>query len=201
MGIIGSCSWRDRKRAYFTQENNSIEHILKCRLPPGASWLETCGPTAALNCQASLGRDVGIRTRGGYCPQPEDVLAAWFNDPNNFDAMRKAWPGLDPQSLPGNEVAQWYPLAVREVFGNPCEFVGELGFEKAAGLIREGRTIQVCLRSPGHFIALVAYDEDRLEFIQKDGWASRWPDGDGFCRSFSRSDFETNLKPLCLVYS
>ncbi len=36
MGIIGSSSWKDRARAYFTQENNSIEHILKCRLPAGS---------------------------------------------------------------------------------------------------------------------------------------------------------------------
>jgi hypothetical protein len=35
---------------------------------------------------------------------------------------------------------------VCKVFGNPCKFVGELGFEKAVGLIREGRAIQVCLR-------------------------------------------------------
>ena len=91
--------------------------------------------------------------------------------------MRKAWPGLDPQDLPGNEVAQWYPLAVREVFGNPCEFVGELGFEKAAGLIREGRTIQVCLRSPGHFIALVAYDEEKSEFILRTAGPAAGPTG------------------------
>jgi hypothetical protein len=36
------------------------------------------------------------------------------------------------------------------VFGNPCAFVGDLDVEKATGLIRERRTIQACLRSPGH---------------------------------------------------
>jgi hypothetical protein len=35
MGIIGCRSWKDRDRAYFTRKNNSIEHILKCRLPNG----------------------------------------------------------------------------------------------------------------------------------------------------------------------
>ena len=170
-------------------------------LASGGSPLETCGPTASLNCQASLGREVGIRTRGGYSLQPEDVLATYFNDPNNFDAMRRSWPGLDPEMLPGNEVAHWYPLAVREVFGNSCEFVGAIAFEKAAEHIRKGRTMQVCLRSPRHFIALVAYDEELSEFIIKDGWGSRWPDGDGFCKRLSRSKYETNLKPQSLVYS
>jgi hypothetical protein len=201
MNVSGSLYWNDRKRAYFTQENNSIEHILKCRLPLGVSYLESCGPTASLNCQASLGHGVDIRSPGGYSPQPEDLLAVYLNDPRNFASFRAAWPGLDPEKVPGNEVAQWYPIAVHEVFGNTCEFVGELGFKEAAGHIREGRTIQACLRSPGHFIALVAYDEDKAEFIIKDGWAGRWPDGDGFCKRLLRSEYETNVKPLCLVYS
>jgi hypothetical protein len=201
MGIFGSPLWNDRKRAYFIQENNSIEHILKCRLPAGSSPLETCGPTASLNCQASLGREIGLGMPGGYRPQPEDILASYLNDPRNFAAMRESWSGLDPEKLPGNEVAQWYPLAVREVFGNTCEFVGDLAFERAVGLIRGGRALQVCLRSPGHFIALVAYDEEASEFIIKDSWTGRWPDGDGFCKRLSRAEYETNVKPLSLVYS
>jgi len=201
MSISGSPFWNDRKRAYFTQENNPIEHVLKCRLPAGVSWLETCGPTTSLNCQASIGREIDIGTRGGYRPQPENVLACYFNDPHNFDAMRAAWPGLDPERVLGNEVAQWYPLAVREVFGNPCEFVGEVAFEDAVDAVCSGRALQVCLRRPGHFIALVAFDDERSEFIIKDGWASRWPDGDGFCKRLPRSEYEANVKPLCLVYS
>jgi len=201
MSIYGLKYWDDRKRAYFTQENNAIEHILKCCLPACISPLESCGPTASLNCQASLGLEIEIQTQGGYRPQPEDVLMSFFNDPNNFASMRAAWPGLDPDKLPGNEVARWYPLAVRKVFGNACEFVGAISFEQAATHIREGRAIQVCLRSPGHFVALVAYDDERAEFILKDGWASRWPDGDGFCKRLARSEYETNLKPQSLVYS
>ena len=201
MGIIGSQLWNDRKRAYFTQENNAFEHMLKCLLPPGVSWLETCGPTASLNCQASLGRDVAVRTKGGYRPQPEDVLTSYFNDPNNFEALRDSWPAFDPEGLPGNEVAQWYPLAVRSVFGNTCEFVGALTFDQAAGHIRLGRTIQSSLEKPGHFIALVAYDDERSEFIIKDSWASRWPDHDGFCKRLTRAEYEGNVRPRNLVYS
>jgi hypothetical protein len=201
MGIIGSPLWNDRERAYFTQENNAFEHMLKCLLPPGVSWLETCGPTASLNCQASLGRDVGIKTKGGYSPQPEDLLTAYFNDPNNFEALRAAWPALDPEGLPGNEVAQWYPHAVRAVFGNVCEFVGALTFDQAVDHIRGGRTIQASLKKPGHYIALVAYDETRAEFIIKDSWASRWADHDGFCKPLTLLEYETNVRPRSIVYS
>jgi hypothetical protein len=201
MAIFGSPLWNDWERAYFTQENNSIEHLLKCRLPTGFSPLETCGPTASLNCQASLGREVEITTPGGYCPQPEDVLASYFNDPRNFGKLRKAWPGLDPDKLPGNEVPQWYPIAIREVFGNACEFVGDISFGEAVEYIRKGRTLQVCLCRPRHFVSLVAYDDESSEFIIKDSWGGRWPDGDGFCKRLSHPEFETNVRPFCLVYS
>jgi len=201
MAIFGSTLWNDRERAYFTQENNSIEHLLKCRLPPGQSPLETCGPTASVNCQASLGRDIGNRTKGGYRPQPEDLLAVYLNDPRNFALLRSAWPGLDPEKIPGNEVAQWYPIAVREVFGNTCEFVGALPFREAADLVRAGNTLQLCLSSPRHFIAIVAYDDELSEFIIKDSWPGRWPDGDGFCKRLSRPEYEAQARALSLVYS
>jgi len=200
MNIKGSRFWNDREKAYFSQENNAFEHMLKCRLPEGISPLETCGPTAALNCLAALGHPVDVRTQGRYRPQPEDVLTSYFNDPANFDALRSAWSGLDPEMLPGNEVAQWYPLAVREVFGKPCEFAGAVSFYEAKAHLARGRSVQVCLRKPGHFVALVAIDVETEEFIVNDSWGSRWPDGDGFNKRLPRAEYEKNVKPLSLVY-
>jgi hypothetical protein len=200
MKIVGSAFWNDRSNSYFTQENNAIEHLLRRRLGADKSWLETCGPTASINCQASVGRAFGLVCPGGYAPQPEDALAIYLNDPRNFAAMRKAWSGIDPELVPGNEVAQWYPLAVREVFGNSCEFVGNLPYAEAQAALARGKALQVCLRSPGHFVAIVAFDEEASEFIIKDSWGGRWPDGDGFCKRMSRSEYETNLKPVSLAY-
>jgi len=200
MAILGTPYWNDREKAYFTQENNAYEHVLKCRLPEGISPLETCGPTASLNCLASLGYDIRVRSPGRYRPQPEDVLTSFFNDPANFPALREAWSGLDPERLPGNEVAQWYPLAVREVFGKPCEFAGELSFYEARAHLSNGRPVQVCLRKPGHFVALVAYDEEKAEFILNDSWSGRWPDRDGFNKRLSKAEYGVNIKPLSLIY-
>ena len=136
MGIIGSCSWKDRKRAYFTQENNSIEHILKCRLPAGASWLETCGPTASLNCQASLGRDVGIRTSGRLLSSAGGRPRRVVQRPEQLrrDARRRG-PASIPQKLPGNEVAQWYPLSGARSVRQP------LRVRRGAGLREGGRDL------------------------------------------------------------
>ena len=194
--IVGCSRWND-PNAFYDQLNNPTEHLLKLR---SGTWLETCGPTASLNCQTSVGNGVDFETPGGYAPQPEEVLTDWFNDARNFVRMRAAWKGLDPQTVAGNEVAQWYPLAVDEVFGNRCDFVGALTVPKALEHLGQGRAIQTCLNKPGHFIALVAYDPEKKEFIIKDSWGGRWPQGDGFCQRMAWREFETNTRPLNLVY-
>jgi hypothetical protein len=194
--IIGCSRWND-PNAFYDQLNNPTEHVLKLR---SGTRLETCGPTASLNCQSSVGVGVDFETPGGYAPQPEEVLTGWFNDSRNFLRMRNAWKGLDPGLVPGNEVAQWYPLGVYEVFGNRCDFVGALTPQQAVDHLRQGRAIQTCLRNPGHFIALVAFDQAKDEFILKDSWGSRWPRGDGFCQRMSVREWQINSRPVNLVY-
>ena len=195
MAIHGAFFWNDRQRAYFSQENNAFEHVLRCSLPTGMSPLETCGPTASLNCLAARGYDVGVRMPGALSAPARGPAHRLFNDPGNFSSLSKAWSGLDPAKLRGNEVAQWYPLAVREVFAKSCEFTGSLSFYEAQAHLADGRPLQVCLRKPGHFIALVANDEEKAEFILNDSWGSRWPDGDGFNKRLSRSEYEKNVNP------
>lgn len=200
MAIHGPRLWNDRKLAYFTQENNAIEHLLSCRLPQGQSSLESCGPTAAVNCLASLEYILATYTIGGYRIQPEDLLTVYFNDPANFPTLKKAWAGLDPSTVAGNEVAQWYPAAVREVFIGKCDFLGEVSWEDAIAQLKKSRALQVCLSQPRHFIAIVAYDDIRDLMLMKDSWPSRWPDGDGFLKPFTKADWDKLVRPLSLAY-
>jgi hypothetical protein len=198
MNIQGCRYWNDRAR-YYGQENNPTEHLLKCRLD-GKGWLETCGPTAAINCLAAMGVLSDWTTPGGYHPQPEQELTDYLNDPKNFSKLKAVWGSIDPEAVLGNEVAEWYPLAVREVFGLTAKFVGPLSLDSAIGHLSEGRAIQVCLVQPGHFVALVAYDFDKQEFIINDPWSGRWPDGKGWNKRMPVSEFERNLTPKSLVY-
>lgn len=202
--IRGTKFWSDKDK-YYTQTNNPTEEMLRKRLPKGPDGVvsgifESCGPTAAVNCLASLGANIVVKTPGGFEPQPEEVLTGYFNDPRNYDALRKVGTGIDPAALPGNEVAAWYPLAVKAVFGAICQFVGKLDFEMAAKTVYNGSAIQVCMKIPGHFVALVAYDDEKKEFVINDSWGGRFSDGNGFNRRMTKDEFLSNVKPLCLIY-
>lgn len=202
--MIQTIKWLDRDNAYYTQENNPMEQMLKKRFAAMGvqkGWLETCGPTAAVNCLASIGRNVAMKSLGTYAPQPEQVLADWFNDPANYAKMRQAWGQENPELVPGNEIAQWYPIAIKEVFGvDCCTFVGALTKQQTIEYLSKGCSIQVNLVNPGHFICVGAYDPAADTFYQKDSWSGRWTDGNGFNRALTAAEFETNTKPKFNVY-
>lgn len=194
--IRGAPHWSDRSR-YFTQVNNPTDEQL--RKTGARAYLETCGPTTAVNCLAAIGAPIDIRCPGPYRPQPEEVLADFFNDPRNYEALRAERNNLDPASLPGNRVPQYYPLGVREVFGARCEFRwGAKWLEIVDELVR-GNPVQLCLKSPGHYLAAVAYDDLTDEIVYHDPWPAR-VGGDGFACRMARPEFEASLQPFIVVY-
>jgi hypothetical protein len=200
MEPFGALLWNDRE-AYYRQDDNPAEHLLKVR-SPGRGWLETCGPTAAVNCVVGVGAPVACLTPGGYHPQPEQVLCDCLNDPHHFADLRREWNGLDPEKVAGNEVAQWYPWAVTKVFGTvDCEFVGRMGPDEAADRLSRGQALQICLINPGHFVAVVAFSPEENAFIMNDPWAGRWPGGSGWNKRLSLKEFLNNTKPLTVAYA
>lgn len=195
--IKGVKHWDNRSR-YYSQTNNSTESIL--RKVGVKEWLETCGSTAAVNCLAAMGHDVTVFCPGQYRPQPEDVLTNYFNDPRNYKKFEKIRKNLDPNKYPGNRVPQYYPLAAREVFNVEAEFKFLKDFESVAEIISSGFAVQLCLVSPGHYIAAVAYDEDTEEIIFNDPWPDRFPDGNGFNQRLDREKYEKNVEPYVIIY-
>jgi len=160
--------------AYYSQTNNVVETILaKCKAD---RKLETCGPTAATIIVDALGKLLPIVAPGGWKPQPEDVLAAWFNDPRNYDAMRRARDGIDPASIMGNEVPQWYPPALAAVFGVRSTFAWGFSFDLVREEIERGLGVLATIKNPGHYIAIVGVDIDRRELLYHDPWpGDPWP--------------------------
>jgi hypothetical protein len=163
------------------------------------SWLQSCGPTAAVNCLAVLGYSLQVECPGTYHPQPEEVLMDYFNDPRNSEKLKQIR-DLDYTHLPMNEVPQLYPQAVMDVFCAHGEFTWIGTFAGVAGAVDEGKTVQVSLDDPGHYIAIIAYDEQTDELIINDPWPSRFHDGNGFNRRFSRNSFNRNVKPYAIIY-
>jgi len=194
--IRGARYWNDRTR-YCVQTNNPTEEQL--RKHGTGSWLETCGPTAAVNCLGALGVNLAIVTPGGYVPQPEEVLADWFNDPANYQILRAARPDVDPAATPSNRVPQDYPPAVRAVFGAQGEYSESATWAHVAGWLKEGAAVQICLASPGHYLAAVAYGELTDELLYHDSWPAR-VGGDGFCKRMKSDEYLRSVKNFCIVY-
>jgi hypothetical protein len=195
--VKGVQFWNDRG-CYYTQTNNPTEEILRKRSDGG--WLVSCGPSAAVTCLAAMGHDVDVRCPGVYRPQSEEVLMDFFNDPRNYAALKAARPDTPPDVWHGNEVPQFYPVAVKAVFGVNAQFYWAHDFGGVAERLRAGQAVQLCLVKPGHYIAAVAYDDGTREIIYNDPWPGRFPDGNGFNRRMEEAEFKGNVKPYLIVY-
>ena len=201
--IKGTARWDDRG-TFSVQTNNAVETILSKKLPKDSrgisvGWLEDCGPTAAVNVLDSMGRATPVRTPGGWYPQPEDVLAMWFNDPRNYAEQKAARPGIDPAAFLGNEVPQFYPAAVAGVFGVSCQFLEGQTFEWLASMVSGGMGAMICLKDPGHYLAVVAFDNISNELIYRDSWPGRTKT-DGFNLRMSKAEFKANVKPFVIIF-
>ena len=135
-----------------------------------------------------------------YEPQSEEVLMDFFNDPRNYEALRRARPDTPPEKWHGNEVPQFYPAAMYAVFGVKAEFLWGNDPKKIASFLEAGCAVQLCLVNPGHYIAAVAYDTDRQEIIYNDPWPGRFADGNGFNRRMGEAEARINLKNFMIVY-
>jgi len=122
----------------------------------------------------------------------------YFNDPRNYEALRRARPETPPESYHGNEVPQFYPAAVRAVFGAEAEFLWGLGALPA--FLQAGRAVQLCLAQPGHYIAAVAYDDAAGEVVYNDPWPERHADRDGFNRRLGQAELKANVLPYMIAY-
>ena len=199
MDVRGHTKWWDDRDRYYSQENNPTEAYNKARLEMRAThWLETCGPTAAVNCMSSLGKNLTISCPGRYSPQPEEVLMDYFNDPRNEVTLQSIRDlGERGRSIPENQVPQYYPVGVREVFGVSALFCWGASRRDITSALDRGCAVQLCLVNPGHYIAVVAYTDDFL--VYHDSWGSQYPDG-GFARKLTYQDLKENIQPYRIVY-
>ena len=195
--ITGAKGWSNMELVH-SQENNPTEAFQKATLTERAEWLESCGPTSAVNCLEAMGFKVAVVCPGKFEPQPEEVLMDYFNDPRNRDKLKAIRNVAD---IPGNRVPQYYPEAVLDVFGVRAEFRWLPSYDAVCKLVSGGQAVQVCLEKPGHYIALVAYDSDTRELIYHDSWGSRFKDGaGGYARRMGVVEFTSNVKNYCIVY-
>jgi len=194
--IYGARYWDDKDK-YYIQTNNPTEEIIRKVTKEGTPFLESCGSTAAVNCLAVHNYPLEIKCPGSYKPQPEEILNDWFNDPRNYKLLEQVRKDIGPRDLPGNRVPQYYKQGVWAVFGVYCIFWWIGTHHELVDFFKIGHSIQLCLKSPSHYVAAVAYDADTSELIINDPWPGRFPDGNGFNRRISSID---NLMPFAILY-
>lgn len=194
--ITGAKFWDDREH-YYSQSNNPFETLTRKR--KSSSYLESCGPTAAVMCLAVLGYTIDIFCPGSYSPQPEEVLLDYFNDPRNADRLQAERADISVDQIPPNRVPQFYPLAVREVFGAVGHFAYVSGFEIRRHLDM-GRAIQVLTLAPSHYVAIVAYDSEKAQVIANDPWPEGRVDGNGFNIRIGIDELKSRIEPFAIVY-
>lgn len=202
--ILGAKYWNaDRALRFHVQTNNPTEEQLrKDELEEGKAprgWLETCGPTSAVNGSDAVSDiQMSVTTPGGYSPQPEEVLADYFNDPANYEKFDKVRGDLNETVVQGNRIPNLYPLALREVFGVRAEFYLTLTRADVIANILAGRAVMVCLKNPGHYIAAVAYDTDTDEIIYHDSWPAR-TNTDGYALRMGATEYAANVQDCAVV--
>lgn len=192
----GARHWNDRNY-YYIQTNNPTEQALKTY---GKDvWLVSCGPTAAINCVAAIGAVVTVHAPSGkWTFQPEECLLDFMLDPRSepkLNAIRDL-----PTSISNQEVPQYYPYAVNMLFGVTARFLFTDSYDTVAAHIRDQGTAQICLRSPGHYLAVVAVDETSGELVYNDSWPQRHDDSNGFNRVMTKNEFENECQPFVILY-
>jgi hypothetical protein len=188
--IKGTKCWDDRK-TFSIQTNNSVENLLRLWSGKEKGFLESCGPTAAINVLESMGHPVAIMSPAMAMIQPEDFLTIWMNDPKNttgFDA-----------TAPVNEYPRAYPNAITKAFGRTCRYLEGQSFEWISSMVSSGTGAMICMRNPGHFLAVVAFDNLTNELIYRDPWPNR-TNTDGFNLRMGKKEFDTNVKPYVVVF-
>lgn len=191
--MIKGCKYWDDRKTFSVQTNNGIETILRRWSGKDRGYLETCGPTSAINILDAMGKPTAIMSPALAFIQPEDFLAVWMNDPKNHPGL-----GIPSEALV-NEWAQAYPNAITKVFGVSCRFLERQSFEWISSTVAGGVGVMLCLKDPGHYIAVVAFDNIANELIYRDPWPGRTKT-DGFNLRMGRKEFEANTKPLCVVF-
>ena len=195
--IYGAIEYNVRDH-YYSQVNNPQEEEFKKLGMHG--WLETCGPTAAVNCIAAMGFYTEIKCPGKFKPQPESILADWFNDPRNYPLMNKIRKETPPDKWMGNRIPQFYPAGLKDVFNVKSKFLS-LSTADIISHLKYHRAIQACLIEPGHFIAILAYDNNTQEFIFNDPWPTRIGNkNNGFNERMKVSEIAKNLQHWGIVY-
>lgn len=208
--MIGTLYWNDNKH-FNIQTNDPVEELYRKLVNemkqkyPQLHWgyLESCGVNACANCFGATreGRviiELMTSTPGGYVQQFSHLLIGFLNDPNNYADFEKIRKDISPYAIQGNRVPQYYPFLVQRMFGIKGIFNFGIDINIFKNILNLQYPIQVCLKNPGHYIAIVAYDEINDVFIYHDSWPRNGKSG--FCEQLPANILKNVLQDFYIYY-
>jgi hypothetical protein len=167
-------------------------------------WLETCGTHSNSNAIMATRKDpndfiLSLSSNGRWYPRMPDILALWLNTPQNYSKMLSVRSSLDPDSYFGNEIPQYYPITVKEVFGVDCSFNDNHTWATLVSNIKIHSAVVLCLKIPGHFICAIGYDDSANEIIYVDPYPPRQPI-DWKKARMGPIEHNNNVQPFIIIY-
>jgi hypothetical protein len=183
---------------YSIQSNNTVESII---FKSGrASYLESCGPNSLENCaSAMIHYDILVDrlSVNGEKYQPADLIFTHMNDPlrrREYGEIMK----IDFEHDFVNRYAIYYPHVTEKLLGIQSEYVEKMDIDLLKDHISNGNTAQVCLKNPGHYIAIVGVDGEGFYF--HDSWPERFTSRDGFYREITKDELLENSHHVMILY-
>lgn len=179
----------------YDQTRNAVEAIKRKILHEyniNTGYLESCGASAFSTLMEGLGylteKDY-FRFPCGETIQMDDAHMIWLNDDNRgkyYFEMDNRYP--DP-----------YIDMARECYGCPAYIAQGASFDNTVFLIGDGHGVQLCLKSPGHWIAVIDYDSRTGDLIFHDSWGNRpGLKNNGLFEHMGRADW-ANVQPGTVI--
>lgn len=166
--IKGIAKWDDPSIRY-DQTRNATEAIIRKILAENnvsTGFLESCGMGAS-NCLLEgleyLTNEHYFTYPTGETIQMDDAGMMWVND----DKRGKYYFEMD------NRYFDPYIDYARKCFDCAAFLNNCTTWNVAREFLSCGHGLQVCLKKPGHWIALVAYDNENNEIVYYDSWGGR----------------------------
>ena len=163
---VYSLPFWDDKSTYCVQTNNPSEEAYSKIL--GRTYLESCGPTSAANIILCLDNKLIIDVvskimQSNYEIPLDETIMDFFSNRVNYSTFKKVRDFVTFKHFLFNEIAQYYPVMFRAMFDLESDFAWGLTVEKVKKFLQNQHGVIVCLKKPGHFVAIVKISYNPLE--------------------------------------
>jgi hypothetical protein len=203
--IIGAKYWDQPFSYEISQRGNALYYVSNKAYNEGrVGWtnkLRWCGPSQAALLFSLM---KGYKWLSDKCMtgetrfQPEDIIGLWFHEKSNFQLMREIDPAFDNEQEYANYWMKFYPLMSHKLFKIRGTFIdGQVMPVQFKAILQEGGTVQLCLKDPGHYIGVGAYDTERKTYHCYDTWPER---AGGWRFEMNYSDIVSQCIPAGVLY-